>query len=91
MPAKEGYKPRKAAPRREFDAEDYVRTDWSTLDLADFLEKRARGYNGQLREYLCTAAARLRTYRSQAADYDQAKRELTDEEVSRQNLEGREA
>ena len=60
MPNKEKYEPRKKAPRREFDAKDYVHEDWSTVDLADMLEDRARGYNGFLRQILCTASAKLR-------------------------------
>ena len=49
-----------ATARARFTPADYVRHDWSPDYLAERLEFRARGYNGRLREYLCTAAARLR-------------------------------
>ncbi len=51
---------RQAAPRYVFKAADYVRQDWSPEDVAALLERRARGYNGILRDRLCTAAAMLR-------------------------------
>lgn len=49
-----------ATARARFTPADYVRNDWTIDYLADRLESRARGYNGRLREFLCTAAARLR-------------------------------
>ena len=55
--------------RARFTPADYVRNDWTTGDLADLLEVRARGYNGLLREFLCTAAARLRVYETGLEDW----------------------
>ena len=49
-----------ATARAGFRPANYVRNDWTTDDVAEFLEFRARGYNGRLREILCTAAAQLR-------------------------------
>jgi len=48
------------AERKIWTAADYVRTDWSTEELADRLERWAHGYNGLLRQLLCTAATQLR-------------------------------
>lgn len=45
---------------KPFSADDHVRTDWSVEDMIEFLETRALGYNGLLRQILCTAAAMLR-------------------------------
>lgn len=51
---------RQAAPRYVFSAAAHIREDWLPEDLIDLLESRARGYNGILRQVLCTAAATLR-------------------------------
>lgn len=48
------------AGRKVWKASDYLRVDWTPEDVTALLESRARGYNGQLREILCTAAAMLR-------------------------------
>lgn len=45
---------------RPFKASDHVREDWSPYDVAELLERRAHGYNGRLRSYLCTAAHHIR-------------------------------
>lgn len=45
---------------RPFTPSDYVRKDWTPEEAIESLEVRARGYNGLLREILCTAAAMLR-------------------------------
>ncbi len=55
-----GLRSRKSAPRREWKAEDYIRGDWGTEHLIERLEQRARGYDGLLRELLCTSAEALR-------------------------------
>jgi hypothetical protein len=57
---------RKSAPRYTFSAADHVDPDLDIQDLADSLERRARGYNGLLRQLLCTAAAQLRALRQEA-------------------------
>jgi hypothetical protein len=53
------YGKRQAAPRYVFSAAAHVRTDWTFAEVSEFLERRARGYNGPLRQVLCTAAAQL--------------------------------
>lgn len=57
------------AERKIWKAEDYVRTDWDAVEVAGFLEARARGYNGQLREILCTAAQQLRDQQTRIDSY----------------------
>lgn len=54
------YGKRQAAPRYVFSAAAHVRKDWSVEDVMDRLEDRAKGYNGILRQLLCTAAAMLK-------------------------------
>ena len=44
-----------------FDPQDNLREDIEPNDLAERLEKYARGYTGQLRIYLCTAAELIRS------------------------------
>lgn len=51
---------RKPVVRRPFSAANHVRNDWTPDELIMFLEGSAVGYNGMLRNYLCTAAAMLR-------------------------------
>lgn len=51
---------RKPVVRRPFSAADHIRNDWTPDDLIDRLIGRAAGYNGMLRNYLCTAAHQLR-------------------------------
>ncbi len=51
---------RQAAPRYVFTPSAYVRPDWNPEDLIEVMEDRARGYNGVLRQVLCTAAAMVR-------------------------------
>ncbi len=51
-------------PLKPFDPADYVRPDWTDVDMIEALERRARGYSGLFREVLCTAAALLRKHRS---------------------------
>lgn len=46
--------------RQKFDAADHIRKDWNYALTAEFLENRARGYNGLLRQILCTAAHMLK-------------------------------
>ncbi len=69
-------KRRRAAPRQVFSAAAHVRNDWTPDELIHFLEGRAAGYNGQLREYLCTAAHQLR---AAGAEIDRLEGELLDE------------
>jgi hypothetical protein len=64
---------KKRSERQVFDAADYVRPDWNAEDVIYLLERRARGYNGLLRQILCTAAAMLRNPES----LDLAEKELT--------------
>ncbi len=47
------------AERRTFEASDHVRADWTGADCVYLLERRARGYDGLLRNVLCTSAALL--------------------------------
>ena len=51
---------RNRAASRPWTASDYIRKDWETAVLVEFLEKCAKGYNGRLRELLCSSAAMLR-------------------------------
>lgn len=46
--------------RQKFNAADHIRRDWAYGDVVGFLENRARGYNGSLRQILCTAAHMLK-------------------------------
>ncbi len=66
--------------RRNFNADDHVRRDWTSADCAYFLETRARGYDGLLRAYLCTGASMLRqmaaALRSSEADLAACKANL---------------
>ena len=48
------------AERKIWTAAEFVNTDWSAGNCINDLERRARGYNGRLRELLCTSAQRLR-------------------------------
>lgn len=60
-----GVKPK---PKRElsvFDPAEYVRKDWDDRQIEAELERRARGYNGLLRQYLCSAAAVIARQRSE--------------------------
>lgn len=63
------------AGKRPYNAADHVRTDWTFAEVSDFLDARARGYSGQLREILCTAAAQLRRAGPIVQEHDVAKRE----------------
>lgn len=54
-----GYGKRRAAPRYIFSAAAHVREIWTPEDLAEMLVNRAKGYDGVLRELLCTAAAKI--------------------------------
>lgn len=54
------YGKRQSAPRHVWEASDYLRPDFTTTMLIELLEAKARGYNGRLRELLCTSAAALR-------------------------------
>ena len=71
---------RKATPREVrrlvFSAAAHVRNDWTPDELILFLEGRAHGYNGLLREYLCTAAHQLR---AAGAEIARLEAELLDE------------
>lgn len=51
---------RKPVVRRPFAAADHIRNDWTPDELILFMEGRAHGYVGLLREFLCTAAHQLR-------------------------------
>ncbi len=63
---------RQKAPRYVFSAAAHVREDWLPEDLIDMLESRARGYNGTLRQVLCTAAQRLRDQQNAIARLSEA-------------------
>ena len=67
---------RKPVVRRPFTAADHIRNDWTPEELTLFLEGRAEGYNGLLRNYLCTAAHHLRVA---GATIDRLEEELLDE------------
>ena len=61
---------RQAAPRYVFMASDYLRPDFTTAMLIEFLEAKARGYNGHLRALLCTSAAALRDQQAALRRYE---------------------
>jgi len=67
---------RKPVTRRPFSAADHICHDWTPEDLTEFLEERAVGYNGLLRNFLCTAAHQLR---AAGAEIDRLEGELLDE------------
>ena len=51
-----------------FNPGEYVRHNWSNIQVAEQLEDRARGYSGTLREVLCTAARILRERMTEAEE-----------------------
>ena len=63
---------RQAAPRYVFNAAAHVRPDFTTAMLIEFLEAKARGYNGHLRALLCTSAAALRDQQAALLRYEGA-------------------
>ncbi len=63
---------RQPAPRHVFSADEHVRIDWSVAYCIEFLEARAPGYNGTLRQILCTSAQRLREQEAQLDEYRKA-------------------
>ncbi len=63
---------RKSAPRHVWLASDYIRPDFTTAMLIEFLEAKARGYNGSLRALLCTSAAALRDQKAALLRYEEA-------------------
>jgi hypothetical protein len=69
---------RKPASRHVFNAEAYVRKDWTPTDVTEHLEDRARGYNGILRQLLCTAAAMLKDAVSEDLLKTAAEKELVE-------------
>ena len=82
---------RRAAPRYVFSAAAHIRKDWTTSDLIEFLESRARGYNGLLRELLCTSAQGLREQQAALLAYEEsadAAAEETDEVVHEMRVQG---
>lgn len=70
---RKAYGERQAAPRRTFLASDYLRPDWTAGDLIEFLEDRARGYNGILRQLLCSSAAKITDQQNAITRYEAAK------------------
>ncbi len=63
--------------RQEFDAADHIREDWNYALVAEFLEARARGYNGLLRQILCTAAHMLKEAAPVMREHEAAKEPAT--------------
>ena len=59
----------------EFDPANYVRKDWDDRQIEAELERRARGYGGILRQYLCSAAAMINRQRSEV---DELRAEVDD-------------
>lgn len=55
-----------------FVALKHVRQDWSADDLMYWLEERARGYDGPLREILCSSASMIRKLGIQVAEFEDA-------------------
>ncbi len=53
-------------------ASDYLRPDFTTAMLIEFLEAKARGYNGHLRALLCTSAAKIRDQDAALRRYEEA-------------------
>ncbi len=73
---------RQKLPPRPFKASDYVRQDWGPADLIAQLYSRARGYNGILRQLLCTAAALIKHQTTVITGYrDQAISEAVEAEM----------
>ncbi len=67
------YGKRRAAPRHVWLASDYLRPDFTTTMLIEFLEAKARGYNGHLRALLCTSAAALRDQQAALRRFEEAR------------------
>lgn len=60
-----------------FVASKHVRQDWSADDLMYWLEERARGYDGPLREILCSSAYMIRKLGIRLAEIEKEKQAQT--------------
>lgn len=54
-----------------FVASKHVRQDWDADDLMFWLEERARGYDGPLREILCSSASMIRKLKIRLAGIEE--------------------
>jgi len=76
-------KPKMKRELKEFIPADYVRPDWDDHYIEFELKRRARGYNGPLRQFLCSGAAVIARQRKQIEelkdDLDNLEHELLEE------------
>lgn len=73
---------RKPKAKRElvvFDPANHVRKDWDDRQIEAELERRARGYGGILRQYLCSAAAVISRQRLRITELERDRDSLLDE------------